>query len=83
MGIGMALHEDLLYDRAQRQPLDGRLLRRPRRRRIATRRTIEVIFIETDDGLRAVRRQEHGRVEHDPVAGRGRQRRLQRDRRAA
>ena len=31
MGIGMALHEDLLYDRRSGSAADGRLLRRARR----------------------------------------------------
>ena len=79
MGIGMALHEDLLYDRRSGTPLTAGYYGA----RIATHRDapdIEVIFIESDDGLRAVRREEHGRVEQDAGAGRGRQRRLQRDR---
>ena len=49
MGIGMALHEDLLYDRAQRPPLTAGYYGA----RIATHRDapeIEVDFIETDDG---------------------------------
>ena len=39
MGIGMALHEDLLYDRASRPAADGRLLRRAHLDASATRPT--------------------------------------------
>ena len=49
MGIGMALHEDLLYDRRTGQPLTAGYYGA----RIPTHRDapeIEVIFIETDDG---------------------------------
>ena len=50
MGIGMALHEDLLYDRAHRPAAHGRLLRRPHSDAPRRAATIEVIFIESDDG---------------------------------
>jgi xanthine dehydrogenase molybdenum-binding subunit len=49
MGIGMALHEDLLYDRRNGQPLTAGFYGA----RILTHRDapeIEVIFIESDDG---------------------------------
>jgi xanthine dehydrogenase YagR molybdenum-binding subunit len=50
MGIGMALHEDLLYDKRNGQPLTAGFYGA----RIATHRDapeIEVIWIESDDGL--------------------------------
>jgi CO/xanthine dehydrogenase Mo-binding subunit/aerobic-type carbon monoxide dehydrogenase small subunit (CoxS/CutS family) len=50
MGIGMALHEDLVYDRRSGRPLSAGYYGA----RIATHRDapeIEVIFLETDDGL--------------------------------
>jgi len=50
MGIGMALHEDLLYDRRSGTPLTPGYYGA----RVATHRDapeIEVIFIESDDGL--------------------------------
>ena len=50
MGIGMALHEDLLYDRAQRAAAHRRLLLATAFPRIATRRTSRSMFIESDDG---------------------------------
>ena len=50
MGIGMALHEDLLYDRAQRPAADCRLLRRIASLTHRDAPEIEVIFIESDDG---------------------------------
>jgi len=49
MGIGMALHEDLLYDRRNGQPLTAGFYGA----RLLTHRDapeIEVIFIESDDG---------------------------------
>jgi xanthine dehydrogenase molybdenum-binding subunit len=49
MGIGMALHEDLIYDRRNGQPLNAGFYGD----RIMTHRDapeIEVIFIESDDG---------------------------------
>jgi xanthine dehydrogenase YagR molybdenum-binding subunit len=49
MGIGMALHEDLLYDRRNGQPLTAGFYGA----RIMTHRDapdIEVMFIESDDG---------------------------------
>ena len=49
MGIGMALHEDLLYDRRNGQPLTAGFYGA----RLMTHRDapeIEVIFIESDDG---------------------------------
>jgi CO/xanthine dehydrogenase Mo-binding subunit len=49
MGIGMALHEDLIYDRRTGRPLSAGYYGA----RIATHRDapdIEVIFLETDDG---------------------------------
>src|SRR5207249_5741403 len=49
MGIGMALHEDLLYDRRTGQPLTAGFYGA----RLLTHRDapeIEVIFIESDDG---------------------------------
>ncbi len=49
MGIGMALHEDLIYDRRNGQPLTGGFYGD----RIMTHRDapeIEVMFIESDDG---------------------------------
>jgi xanthine dehydrogenase YagR molybdenum-binding subunit len=49
MGIGMALHEDLVYDRASGAPLTAGYYGA----RISTHRDvpdIEVIFIESDDG---------------------------------
>ena len=50
MGIGMALHEDLLYDPASGQPLTPGYYGA----RILTHRdapNIEVMFIQSDDGL--------------------------------
>jgi len=50
MGIGMALHEDLLYDRRSGTPLTPGYYGA----RVATHRDapeIDVIFIESDDGL--------------------------------
>jgi CO/xanthine dehydrogenase Mo-binding subunit/aerobic-type carbon monoxide dehydrogenase small subunit (CoxS/CutS family) len=50
MGIGMALHEDLVYDRRSGRPLSAGYYGA----RVATHRDapeIEVIFLETDDGL--------------------------------
>jgi xanthine dehydrogenase molybdenum-binding subunit len=50
MGIGMALHEDLLYDRRSGVPLTAGYYGA----RIATHRDapeVEVIFVESDDGL--------------------------------
>src|SRR5439155_10257614 len=50
MGIGMALHEDLLYDRRSGVPLTAGYYGA----RIATHRDaadVDVIFIESDDGL--------------------------------
>ena len=50
MGIGMALHEDLVYDRRSGTPLSAGYYGA----RVATHRDapeIEVIFIESDDGL--------------------------------
>ena len=50
MGIGMALHEDLVYDRRSGSPLSAGFYGA----RVATHRDapdIEVIFIESDDGL--------------------------------
>jgi xanthine dehydrogenase molybdenum-binding subunit len=50
MGIGMALHEDLIYDRRSGAPLSAGYYGA----RIVTHRDvpeIEVIFIESDDGL--------------------------------
>jgi putative selenate reductase molybdopterin-binding subunit len=50
MGIGMALHEDLIYDRRSGSPLSAGYYGA----RVATHRDapdIEVIFIESDDGL--------------------------------
>jgi xanthine dehydrogenase YagR molybdenum-binding subunit len=50
MGIGMALHEDLIYDRRSGRPLSAGYYGA----RIATHRDapeIEVIFLENDDGL--------------------------------
>ena len=50
MGIGMALHEDLVYDRRSGTPLTAGYYGA----RVATHRDapeIEVIFIESDDGL--------------------------------
>jgi xanthine dehydrogenase YagR molybdenum-binding subunit len=49
MGVGMALHEDLLYDRRNGQPLTAGFYGA----RILTHRDapeVEVIFIESDDG---------------------------------
>jgi xanthine dehydrogenase molybdenum-binding subunit len=49
MGIGMALHEELLYDRRSGQPLTAGYYGH----RVLTHRDtpeVEVIFIETDDG---------------------------------
>src|SRR5207244_12165673 len=49
MGIGMALHEDLLYDRRNGQPLTAGFYGA----RLLTHRDapeIEVMFIESDDG---------------------------------
>src|SRR5262249_30988680 len=49
MGIGMALHEDLLYDRRNGQPLTAGFYGA----RLMTHRDspdIEVMFIESDDG---------------------------------
>ena len=70
MGIGMALHEDLLYDRRSGTPLNAGYYGA----RVLTHRDapeIDVIFIESDDGLRTVRREEHRRGEQDAGAGRG------------
>ena len=50
MGIGMALHEDLLYDPRSGQPLTAGYLRRTAFRPIMDAPEIEVIFIESDDG---------------------------------
>jgi len=50
MGIGMALHEDLLYDRRSGSPLNAGYYGA----RVATHRDapeVEVLFIESDDGL--------------------------------
>ena len=50
MGIGMALHEDLLYDRRTGSPLTAGYYGA----RVATCKDapeIDVIFIESDDGL--------------------------------
>src|SRR5262249_50777878 len=50
MGIGMALHEDLLYDRRSGVPLNAGYYGA----RVLTHRDapeIEVMFIESDDGL--------------------------------
>ena len=50
MGIGMALHEDLVYDRRSGHPLSAGYYGA----RVATHRDapdIEVIFVESDDGL--------------------------------
>jgi len=50
MGIGMALHEDLAYDRRSGSPLSAGYYGA----RVATHRDapeIEIIFIESDDGL--------------------------------
>ena len=50
MGIGMALHEDLVYDRRSGTPLSAGYYGA----RVATHRDapeIEVLFIESDDGL--------------------------------
>jgi putative selenate reductase molybdopterin-binding subunit len=50
MGIGMALHEDLVYDRRSGSPLSAGYYGA----RVATHRDapeIEIIFIESDDGL--------------------------------
>jgi putative selenate reductase molybdopterin-binding subunit len=50
MGIGMALHEDLVYDRRSGNPLSAGYYGA----RVATHRDapdIEVIFVESDDGL--------------------------------
>ena len=50
MGIGMALHEDLVYDRRSGSPLSAGYYGA----RVATHRDapeIDVIFIESDDGL--------------------------------
>ena len=50
MGIGMALHEDLVYDRRSGSPLSAGYYGA----RVATHRDapeIEVLFIESDDGL--------------------------------
>ena len=79
----MALHEDLLYDRAHRPAADRRLLRRAHRHPPATRRTIEVIFIETDDGYGPFGAKSIGEAGIIPSPARGRQRDLQRDRHAA
>ena len=49
MGIGMALHEDLLYDRRSGSPLTAGYYGA----RVMTHRDaapIEVMFVETDDG---------------------------------
>ena len=60
MGIGMALHEDLIYDRRSGQPLTpGYYGARMPTHRDAPE--IDVIFIETDDGYGPVRREEHRR----------------------
>jgi len=50
MGIGMALHEDLIYDRRSGSPLNAGFYgdRIPTHRDVPN---IEVIFIESDDGL--------------------------------
>jgi xanthine dehydrogenase YagR molybdenum-binding subunit len=51
-GIGMALHEDLIYDRRTGQPLTGGFYFD----RIPTHRDapdVEVIFVENDDGYGA------------------------------
>ncbi len=82
MGIGMALHENLLYDRAQRSAAHRRLLLRPHSdsSRRAGRRSE---FIESDDGYGPCGAKSMGESGNDPVAGRDRQRGLQRDRHAA
>ena len=59
-GIGMALHEDLLYDRRTGQPLTRRLLRRAHPD--APRRARDRGHLHRDRRrLRAVRREEHRR----------------------
>ena len=78
-GIGMALHEDLLYDRRTGQPLTAGYYGA----RIPTHRDApdDRGHLHRDRRrLRAVRREEHRRGGHHPGAGRGRQRDLQRDR---
>ena len=50
MGIGMALHEDLIYDRRSGSPLNAGFYGA----RICTHRDVpdvEVVFVESDDGL--------------------------------
>ena len=73
MGIGMALHEDLIYDRRSGSPLTAGYYGA----RVATHRDapeIEVDLHRDRRRLRAVRREEHGRIEQDAGAGGGRQR---------
>ena len=73
----MALHEELRYDRRSGQPLTPGYYGA----RIPTHLDapdIEVIFIETDDGLGPFGAKSHRRVGDHPGAGRGRQRAVQR-----
>ena len=78
-GIGMALHEDMVYDRRSGQPLTVGYYGA----RVATHLDapdVEVTFLENDDGYGPVRREEHRRVGHHPGAGGGGQCHLQRHR---
>ena len=82
MGIGMALHEELLYDPRSGQPLTAGYYGH----RVLTHMDapeIEVIFVESDDGYGRLRRKEHRRSGQDPGRGRDRQRNLQRHRTTA
>ena len=79
MGIGMALHEELLYDRAAAQPLTAGYYGA----RISTHLDapeVEVIFVECDDGYGPYGAKSMGESGKIPAVRRGRQRHLQRDR---
>ena len=78
-GIGMALHEDLLYDRRSGQPLTAGYYGA----RIPTHLDapdIEVMFIESDDGYGPFGAKSIGESGIILAPARGRQRDLQRDR---
>ena len=81
MGIGMALHEELIYDRARAcRSTPGYYGARVMTHRDAP--DVEVLFVETQDALRPVRRENARRAADHPVGGRGRQCLLQRHRTA-
>ena len=81
MGIGMALHEDLLYDRRSGVPLTAGYYGARVMTHLDTPQ-IDVIFVEIGRRLRPVWREEHRRGEQGAGGRRGGQRRVQRDRTA-